>query len=493
MMTLEKLISLRKKPYNKSQVERISKAYNLAKEAHGGQKRKTGEDYFAHCLETAAILVRMGMGSITVAAALMHDVPEDTDVSLSEIKKKFGNEIAFIIEGVTKLSNIRLKGSVEEYYLDNLRKMFMAMAADIRVIIIKLADRLHNMRTLHILPRKKQIRIAKETMEIFVPIANRFGIGEIKGELEDLAFKYLDPKNYKLVVELEEDFFKGRSKLVKCAVKEIKKELQKESIEVLDIHGRAKYYYRLFRKLQKHEMDIDKVYDVVAIRIIVPTIADCYETLGIVHRKYRPLVGRIKDYISLPKPNGYKSIHTTVFGPDGKIIEIQIRTERMHKEAEFGIAAHWIYSDEASWKNFFMRKKSKVPESELGWVRQLREWHQETGGRNDEFWGSLKIDFFKNHIFAFTPSGDVIELPEGATPIDFAYKIHTEIGDRTTGAKVNGRLVSLDYAIQNGDLVDIIKSKGKKLPNRDWLNFVKTVQARSKIKQALRKKGVVVV
>jgi len=495
-MELKKLISLRKFPFNQRQVELISKAYEFAKIAHLGQKRKNGEDYFVHCVETAATLVRMGLGSITVSAALLHDVPEDTNVSIEEVKKEFGEEIAFIIEGVTKLGNVRLKGSMEEYYLNNLRKMFLAMAADIRVVLIKLADRLHNLRTLNALPLEKQKRIAQESMEIYVPIANRLGINEIKGEMEDLCFRYLDPVNYNKVSKLEKEAFKERSKYTKKAIKELRQELEKNNIKVIDIHGRAKHYYSLYLKLLRYEMDIEKIYDLVAIRIIVPKIADCYEALGIVHKKYKPLIGRIKDYISLPKPNGYRSLHTTIFGPEGKIMEVQIRTERMHDEAEFGIAAHWIYSQTKSWKDFIFKRKSRphfVPQEEISWVQQLQRWQKETEGKDEEFWRSLKIDFFKNHIFAFTPKGDVIDLPEKATPIDFAYFIHTEVGNRATGCKVNGKMVSLDHEIKNGDLVEIIVSKEKKLPNIDWLKFVKTANARSKIKNALRKGGVEVV
>ncbi len=494
--TLKELISLRKIPYNSRKIERISKAYALAKKAHEGQKRKSGEDYFVHCVETAATLIKMGLGSITISAALLHDVPEDTDITLEEVEKEFGKEVAFIVDGVTKLGHVRLKGSIEEYYLDNLRKMFMAMAADIRVILIKLADRLHNMRTLEALSENKRFRIANETMEVFVPIANRFGIGEIKGELEDLAFKHLEPEKYKYTVELETEAYKQRSQYIKSAIKELKKELKNSGIKLLDVHGRAKRYFRLYKKLEKYEMNIDKVYDLVAIRLVVPTVAACYETLGIVHKKYKPLIGRIKDYISLPKPNGYKSIHTTVFGPEGKILEVQIRTERMHDEAEFGIAAHWIYTQGRTWTDIVLRREPKgaeVPEKELEWVQQLKQWHTETGGETDEFWRSIRFDFFKNHIFAFTPSGDVIELPESATPIDFAYRIHSEVGDRAMGARANGKMVSLDYSIHNGDLIDIVTSKEKKLPSRDWLKFVKTTHAQTKIKNTLRKGGVTVV
>lgn len=489
-MTFKELVSKRKVPYDKEQLGRIARAFEFSKKAHEGQKRKSGEDYFVHCTETAATLVKMGLGSITVAAALLHDTYEDTEVTLEDIKKEFGDEIAFIVEGVTKLGRVQLKGSDEEYYLENLRKMFLAMASDIRVILIKLTDRLHNMRTLNFLPAEKQKRIAKETMEIYVPIANRLSIGEIKGELEDLSFKYLEPEKYEFVVKLEKTAFKERVKYVKSAIKALKNELSKENIKVLDIHGRAKHYYRLYEKLSKNDMEIDKIYDLVAIRIVVPSIASCYEALGIVHKKYKPMIGRIKDYISLPKPNGYKSLHTTVFGPDGKIIEVQIRTERMHDEAEFGIAAHWMYSQGKTWKDFVFRRHSpRVPSHELEWVQQLKQWHSETGGQSDEFWRSIQFDFFKNHIFAFTPKGDVIDLPEGATPIDFAYLIHSEVGDRAMGAKVNRKMTSLDYTIHNGDLIEIMVSKEKKMPNRDWLNFVKTANARSKIKNSIRKKG----
>jgi len=495
-MELKKLLSLRKFPYDTKQTKRITKAYEFAKIAHLGQKRKNGEDYFEHCVETAATLVKMGLGSITVSAALLHDVPEDTNVTIEEVKKEFGEEIAFIVEGVTKLGQVRLKGSAEEYYLENLRKMFLAMAADIRVVLIKLSDRLHNMRTLNALPLEKQKRIAHETMEIYVPIANRLGINEIKSEMEDLCFRYLDPVNFNKIVKLEKEVYKERLCFTKRAIKELRRELKKSNIKVIDVQGRAKHYYSLYLKLLRYDMDIEKIYDLVAIRIIVPSIADCYEALGIVHKKYKPLIGRIKDYISLPKPNGYRSLHTTVFGPEGKIMEIQIRTERMHDEAEFGIAAHWIYSQTKSWKDFiFKRKRSPhfIPQEEIAWISQLQHWQKETEGRSEEFWRSLKIDFFKNHIFAYTPKGDVIDLPEKATPIDFAYSIHTEVGNRAIGCRVNGKMASLDYEIKNGDLIEIIVSKEKKLPNIDWLKFVKTANAKSKIKHALRKGGIEVV
>ena len=493
-MTVEELLKIRKIPFSEKQKERIVKAYKFAEKAHQGQKRASGDDYFIHCVFAAKTLVRMGLGSITVSAALLHDVYEDTEVSLAEIRKEFGKEIAFIVEGVSKLSKVQLKGSDDDYYLNNLQKMFLAMAADIRVILIKLADRLHNMETLSALPKEKQQRIAKETMEIFVPIANRLGIGEIKGQLEDLCFKYLDPRNYKYVLDLEKEVYPLREKYVNEVIKTLKKKLKEESIDFLDIHGRAKHYYSLYNKLQRYEKDIEKIYDLAAIRIVVPRVADCYEVLGVVHKNYKPLIGRIKDYISLPKPNGYKSIHTTIFGPQGKILEVQIRTEKMHDEAEYGIAAHWIYDQGKAgrWKSFIFGDKHlpKVPDEKIDWVKQLKEWHKQTGGGTDEFWKSLKIDFFQNHIFVFTPNGDVVELPEGSTSIDFAYKIHSEIGDKTSGVKINGKMSSLDTVLINGDLVEVITTKNSKLPSRDWLNFVKTAQAKDKIKTALRKSGV---
>ncbi len=492
MLTIDNIFKSFRLELTSQRKNLILKAYNFAYQAHIGQKRFSGEDYIQHSLETAKILAEIGMGARTISAALLHDVPEDTSVTLEEIKKNFGEEIAKIVDGVTKLGKLRLRGTKKELYLENLRKMFFAMAEDIRVIIIKLADRLHNMRTLEYVKEEKRQRIAQETMEIYAPIANRLGIGGIKGELEDLAFKYLDPANYEYVKELEEKNYKEAEKYINQAIKELQIELKNAGIKVKEIYGRAKHLYRLFLKLQKYDMDISRIYDLAAVRIIVPEVADCYEALGIVHKKYRPMVGRIKDYISLPKPNGYQSIHTTVFGPEGKIIEVQIRTQKMHDEAEFGIAAHWIYSEKENrgWKKlFFGGKKTKIPLEEISWVNQLRDWQNEIGRDDAEFVEGLKIDFFKNHIFAFTPKGDIIDLPEEATPIDFAYAIHSEIGDKTIGAKVDGKIVSLDYQIRNGQVVEIITSKDRKGPNSDWLNFVKTSLAKSHIKRSLKKKG----
>ncbi|NTV41161.1 MAG: bifunctional (p)ppGpp synthetase/guanosine-3',5'-bis(diphosphate) 3'-pyrophosphohydrolase [Candidatus Moranbacteria bacterium] len=467
----------------------ITQAYNLAIKAHEGQKRRSGEDYAQHPIAVAIILAKLGMGGKTISAGLMHDVPEDTNVTLAEIEKQFSSEIANLVDGVTKLGKIKLRGSHEEYYLENLRKMLLAMATDIRVVIIKLADRLHNMRTLEFNPPDKQIRIARETMEVFAPIANRLGMGEMKSELQDLAFKYLDPENYELVKNLEEKHYKEKEKYVLQAIAELEAEMKKAGVAILETSGRAKSIYSLFLKMKKHDMDINRVYDLAAVRIIVPEIADCYETLGIVHKKYRPMIGRIKDYVSLPKPNGYQSIHTTVFGPDGRIIEVQIRTKKMHSEAEFGIAAHWIYSEnkKKKWKDYiFQTTKKSEPVKEIEWVKQLREWQTEIGRDDEEFMESLHIDFFKNHIFAFTPLGDIIELPEEATPVDFAYAIHGEIGNHTVGAKINNKMVALDQHIKNGEVVEILTSKDRKSPNQDWLKFVKTSAAKAHIKKELK-------
>ncbi|HRZ95180.1 MAG TPA: RelA/SpoT family protein [Candidatus Moranbacteria bacterium] len=490
-LTIEDILKNTKFIGDAKREARIRSAYEIALLAHKGQKRKSGEDYIQHPLHTALTLAKIGMGSKTISAGLLHDVPEDTKTTLSEVENKFGHEIASLVDGVTKLGKLRLKGTKEEIYLENLRKMFLAMAEDVRVVIIKLADRLHNMETLESVDKEKQHRIALETMEIFAPLANRLGIGEIKARLEDLAFRHLDSKNYEYVSKLSRKEFEQRKKYVDKVVFELKKELLKSGIKVISVSGRTKHLYSLYQKLERHDMDINKIYDLAGIRIIVPELANCYETLGIVHKKYRPLVGRIKDYISLPKPNHYQSIHTTIFGPEGKFLEIQIRTKKMHDEAEFGIASHWIYSEnKKSFTDLLFRKKAKVPEKEMAWMRQLREWQKEFGTDDGEFIETLKIDFFKNHIFAFTPLGDIIDLPEDATPVDFAYQVHSEIGNRTMGAKVNGKMVPLDYKIKNGEVVEIITSRDPKKPSRDWLKFVRTSNAKSHIRRFMKKEGI---
>lgn len=476
-------------PLSSEEQKFLTEAYQFAAKAHHGQKRKSGEEYIVHCLHATKTLAEIGMDVKTLAAGLLHDVPEDTPVTIEEIGKKFGPEVAYLVDGITKLGKIKLRGSKEEYYLENLRKMFLAMAQDIRVVIIKLADRLHNMRTLGHLPPEKQARIARETMEVYAPIANRLGIGEIKGELEDLCFMYIDPENYAATKKIEDTYMHEGKEYMTRTVDLFRDVLEKEKIKLITVSGRTKHLYRLYQKLKRHEMDISRIYDLVAIRIIVPEIADCYEALGIIHREYRPMIGRIKDYISLPKPNGYQSLHTTVFGPDGRILEIQIRTQKMHDESEYGIAAHWMYTEKerTGWRNLFRRKTSVItPPKELIWVNQLKEWQKEIGRDDKEFLEGLRIEFFKNHIFAFTPKGDIIELPEEATPIDFAYAIHSEIGARAVGSKVDGKIVPLDYHIQNGQVVQILTVKEKKKPSRDWLEFVKTSSAKSHIKRELR-------
>ncbi len=488
-ISLKDVLTSAPRPFQSEAEKFIVEAYQFAETAHRGQKRKSGEDYIVHSLHVAKNLSEIGMDEKTIAAGLLHDVPEDTEVTLAQVEEKFGSDVALLVDGITKLGKIKLRGSKEEYYLENLRKMFLAMAQDIRVVIVKLADRLHNMRTLEYLPPEKQERIARETLEIYAPIANRLGIGEIKGELEDLCFMYLDPTHYQETKKIEETYLHEGKAYLERTVKFFRDFLTKEKIRVTDMSGRTKHLYRLYQKLKRHDMDITRIYDLVAIRIIVPEVADCYEALGIIHREYRPMVGRIKDYISLPKPNGYQSLHTTIFGPDGRILEIQIRTQKMHDEAEYGIAAHWLYTEKTRsiWRNIFTRRKDPATAPrELLWVNQLKEWQKEIGRDDKEFIEGLKIEFFKNHIFAFTPKGDIIELPEEATPIDFAYAIHSEIGHRAVGAKADGRMVPLDSFIENAQVIEILTVKEKKKPSRDWLDFVKTSTAKSHIRHALR-------
>ncbi len=495
LITIQDVIKSAKAPLDSAGRKLVTEAFVFADKAHEGQKRRSGEPYVQHCLHTARILAQIGMDAGTIAAGLLHDVPEDTDVTLQEIEKKFGKEIAWIVDGVTKLGHIRLRGSREEMFIENLRKMFLATAQDIRVVIVKLADRLHNMRTLNAVPAEKQERIAKETMEVYAQIANRLGISEIKTEMEDLAFMYLYPDEYKKVYDMYAREKDDYEKYINRAIESIAEGLKKEGIKVIEIKGRAKSIYSLYVKLKRYDMNISRIYDIVAIRVIVPTVADCYETLGIVHKRYRPMVGRIKDYISLPKPNGYQSIHTTIFGPEGRIMEVQIRTPQMHSEAEFGIAAHWIYKEATTkgWRHYLFGKK-KTPKNiedqrQTRWIKQLREWQDDLGHDNEEFMRSLKIDFFKNHIFAFTPKGDIIDLPEESTPVDFAYAIHSEVGDRVIGAKANGKMVPLNYTIRNGEVIDILTSKEPKLPNAKWLEFVRTSNARSRIRRQLKRAG----
>lgn len=461
----------------------IERAYDFASRAHQGQKRKSGEPYIVHPVATALRLAELRLDAPTIAAALLHDVAEDTRHNIQDIKKEFGDEIAFLVEGVTKLDKIRYRGT--ERSAESLRKMFLAIGQDIRIVLLKLVDRLHNMETLRFVAPEKQRRIALETLEIYAPLAYRLGIGELKGQLEDLAFPFVYPKEHGWLMKTLESHFRDRKSYVERLKPVVIEELTKEKIGFLDIHARAKHYYSLYKKLLKYDMDLNQVFDLIAIRIIVSDIETCYGTLGTLHKIWKPMPGLIKDYIALPKPNGYRSLHTTVFGPDGRTVEFQIRTQEMHTEAENGIAAHWLYAENKNTTAYAKRLVSVASQKELLWIQQLREWQKDFSAP-DEFIESLKIDFFKNRIFVLTPKGDVFDLPEGATPVDFAYHVHTDIGNAATGARVNGKMISLDHHLKNGDVVQILTQKNKK-PNRDWLAFAKSAQARKKIASFLKK------
>ena len=464
--------------FNDADQALIQKAYNAAELAHRDQKRLSGENYINHPLQAAYFLSELGMDATTIAACLLHDTLEDTGLKPNDIKMAFGQEILFLVEGVTKLGKIEYSPTSEnkKTVLENiasLKKMLFAMAEDIRVIIIKLADRYHNMETLKYQNKISQKRIALETLEIYAPIAARLGMGRLKGQLEDMAFPYVYPDEYAWLIKNIKEKFDDRLEYIERTKPIIKRRLTDAGINVIDLHSRAKHYYSLYHKIKKHSMDSEKVFDLVAMRIIVPDIKSCYEALGIIHKYYKPLPGLIKDYIAIPKPNGYQSLHTTIFCEKGRIVEIQIRTPDMHEHAENGIAAHWAYSEGGKKKIF------KADLKETQWVSQLKQFLQEMKPR--EGLANLKIDFFRNRIFAFTPKGDVKDLPDGATPIDFAYAIHTDLGHFTRGAKINGKIIPLDHKLKNGDVVEIIKGKTMR-PSFDWLKSVKTNEARKKIK-----------
>ena len=480
---IHKIIEEQKRP--KEDQALIIRAYEFAERAHKGQKRKSGEPYITHPLATAKRILEMRLDSATVAAAFLHDVCEDTAFTREDIQKEFGGEIASLVEGVTKLDRIRYKGS--ERSAESLRKMFLAIAEDIRIVLLKLVDRLHNMETLKHLPLEKQRRIALETLDIYAPLSYRLGIKELSGALEDLAFPYVYPKECEWLIRTTREQYQNLDEYVKKLKPVIAQALTEEGIHFLDIHARAKHYYSLYKKLLKFDMDIGKITDIVALRVIVPTIEDCYGTLGVIHKLWRPMPGRIKDYIALPKPNGYRSLHTTVFGPDERPVEIQMRTPEMHEEAEHGIAAHWAYSEFKREKAtaYVKKQPSFMDKQRYAWIGQIRDWQKDYEKPN-EFLESLKIDFFKHRIFVLTPKGDVFDLPESATPVDFAYHVHTTIGNTTTGARVNGKMVSLDYKLKNGDVVEIITQKNKK-PSGDWLQFIKTSHARKTVSSLLKK------
>ncbi|MDP3991349.1 MAG: RelA/SpoT family protein [Candidatus Colwellbacteria bacterium] len=468
-----------------SKSDLVQRAYAFAEKAHAGQKRKSGEPYFNHCLKTAEELARWKLDETTIAAGLLHDVIENTDYTAEDVEQEFGPDIKRLVEGVTKLGTVKYRGV--ETQVENLRKLILAMAEDIRVILIKLADRLHNMRTLNALPPTKQKRIALETMEIYAPLAYRLGMQKLSGQLEDLSFPYVYPTEYRwLLANIKGRYEKREAFLMKIRPL-VLKALKENGIEPVALDFRAKRYTSLYKKLLRYEMDIDKIHDLVAFRIIVKTIEDCYAALGVIHNLWPPVPGRIKDYIAMPKPNGYRSIHTTIICTEGEFVEFQIRTEQIHQEVENGIAAHWAYVETKGTKNYSRRLATLATNKEIAWVEQLRAWQKQFTDPK-EFIDSLKIDFLKDRIFAITPKGEVIDLPQEATPVDFAYHIHSDIGNECIGAKVNGKIVPLDYELHSSDIVEIITQKNKK-PSSSWLEFVKTATAKGHIREALRKSG----
>ncbi|MFC1638888.1 RelA/SpoT family protein [Patescibacteria group bacterium] len=457
-------------------------AFDFAEEAHRGQRRKSGEPYIMHPLATAELLAEMKLPIPIVVAGLLHDVPEDTDVTVEVIRREFGEDVASMVAGITKLGKIKYRGI--DRYVENLRKMFVAMASDVRVILIKFADRIHNLQTLSALPPHKRKRIALESLEIYAPIANRLGVNEMRALLEDLSFRHAMPKEYEWVTGLADRTIRVKKTYVDKVRTEVTNHLDESGIDYLDIHGRVKNKYSLFRKLQKYERDIIRIHDLIALRIIVPQVSDCYAVLGIIHQRWRPLKGRIKDYISQPKPNGYQSLHTTVFCEDGEIVEFQIRTPQMHEEAERGIAAHWQYDEDG-------KNSSPQIRRQMAWVADIAGRHglrKKSGEQFLESLETLKIDVFQNRIFVFTPQGDVIDLPEAATPVDFAFSIHSQIGNTCVGARINDHIVSLNTVLYSGDCCEIITDKNRVGPNPDWLTFVKTSTARTHIRSHAKSK-----
>jgi GTP diphosphokinase / guanosine-3',5'-bis(diphosphate) 3'-diphosphatase len=471
-MTIERIVKKFQNNHPGEDATMLYLAYEFAAAAHAGQKRKTGEPYIQHPLHTAYILAEIKADLPTIVAGLIHDVPEDTSRSLEDVNKNFGEEVANLVAGITKLGKIKYRGI--ERYRENLKKMFLAMSNDIRVIFIKFCDRLHNMRTLEGLPPNKQKRIAQETLEIYAPIAGMLGIWRLKWQLEDLCFKYLYPEKYE---ELEHEYEVEKKTARNQYFQKIKNNIIPRLNEAklnYEIEVRFKHLYSIYQKMQRKDRKFDEIYDVFALRIIVPTIDDCYKALGIIHAIWRPKPNRFKDYIAVPKPNGYRSLHTTIFGPDGKAAEFQIRTKEMHEESLYGLAAHWYYKSKGN------------KDTQPYWIKEIVDIQKEISDTN-EFIQNIKLDIFNDRIFVLSPKGDVFELPDKATPIDFAYAVHTNVGNQATGAIINEKLAKLDQELKNGDLVEIITEKTRLYPNRDWLKFAKTRRARDRIKQHAKK------
>ncbi len=476
------LVDRVRKYHPSADISMIEKAYRIGKEAHKDQARKSGEPYIIHPLWVGIILADLEMDKETIVAGMLHDAVEDTDMTLDDVTREFGEEVALLVDGVTKLGQLSYSQDKLEVQAENLRKMFLAMAKDIRVIIIKLADRLHNMRTLEFMTPEKQQEKARETMDIYAPIAQRLGISKIKTELDDLSLKYWKPDVYYQLVKDLNARKTEREEFVQQIVAEVSKHMANAHIHA-KVYGRVKHFFSIYKKMVNQNKTLDEVYDLFAVRIIVDSVKDCYAALGVIHEMYTPIPGRFKDYIAMPKPNMYQSLHTTLMGPSGQPFEIQIRTEEMHKTAEYGIAAHWKYKEGSD-----AAKSMESQEAKLNWLRQILEWQRDMSD-NREFLSLLKgdLDLFAEDVYCFTPNGDVKNLPNGSTPVDFAYAIHSAVGNKMVGARVNGKLVNIDYKIQNGDRIEILTSQNSKGPSRDWLNIVKSTQAKNKINQWFKK------